>query len=827
MGDIVLSNNEDSLGTSLYKFNEDDSLNIQIDFTALVCECGHSNAFNEKKCNKCGLPIDSEIDGHDPIVKLRKEKFKELLEFIEKMDLKIKYLRKDIRAGLTATIIQEDFINFIQSRIDKMTDITSNNLFNGISFKKEVLETLEMKNKINEIELYFKEIYLIYEELLKVTPYQLWDNAYKRLIKAIGNYLKGYKLIIQSLVSDTLQEALELNNLAQNSIDNSVHDINIFANILHLKNIEVNFELLSEGNINTSVLFLMMLSGKNDYSDISSSYVQIQKFIYLYFEDFLKLSLDDYLASQALFRIIPYSFLGMASFSEEKYFNKIRVVLQVLEGAYKIDSYTFKQFLDRFIIKYVYALKKMEEIAQEIALQFSYNRNKKLLIKSSLRWYKDFSEGIFRDISSVLIKSAYIVNKNEIEDDYLIEWMGFPDKLNYLENNTKLRLNILTDGVEKILRHSEAHVDYDINEITEEIVVRNKQYDKKTKTGTINELKYSFEEFLNLQNDLTETISSIIAGIEIFIANNFKDFKDFMIRLEESFDNILNQYGLEFSLPAMGVNIERVDEIIECNKKILLVKGISIERTDKEFLEKLIPCLSPVIVNNQDIDLIRLEMFDINNIDIGSVEVFTKYLRQFRNIGDKYKKYETLLISVTSKFDYKYEQDTIYENDDYGFKFTFAILQFIIPLANSLRDLRISIFNNRSRNIPILSDIQEEFMYMIKTISEYERYVFNTNLLVYVKEIIMEFNSITERLKRVNGKNFIHEVDLLYKLYSKDCFRIADITSTNGDAQKIGELLSSNDLIDKKELFLYVGRNEACPCGSGKKYKKCCIYKYE
>lgn len=29
--------------------------------------------------------------------------------------------------------------------------------------------------------------------------------------------------------------------------------------------------------------------------------------------------------------------------------------------------------------------------------------------------------------------------------------------------------------------------------------------------------------------------------------------------------------------------------------------------------------------------------------------------------------------------------------------------------------------------------------------------------------------------------------------------------------------------IDKEYKFLNIGRNESCPCGSGKKYKKCCL----
>jgi hypothetical protein len=29
------------------------------------------------------------------------------------------------------------------------------------------------------------------------------------------------------------------------------------------------------------------------------------------------------------------------------------------------------------------------------------------------------------------------------------------------------------------------------------------------------------------------------------------------------------------------------------------------------------------------------------------------------------------------------------------------------------------------------------------------------------------------------------------------------------------------------QMFTMVGRNEPCPCGSGRKYKKCCLSKHE
>jgi len=58
-----------------------------------------------------------------------------------------------------------------------------------------------------------------------------------------------------------------------------------------------------------------------------------------------------------------------------------------------------------------------------------------------------------------------------------------------------------------------------------------------------------------------------------------------------------------------------------------------------------------------------------------------------------------------------------------------------------------------------------------------------------------------QKLKRFNAQIFQHEIDHL-----------------NGVEEKI----VSNDHFTYRRVDKKVGRNEPCPCGSGKKYKKCC-----
>jgi uncharacterized protein YecA (UPF0149 family) len=46
------------------------------------------------------------------------------------------------------------------------------------------------------------------------------------------------------------------------------------------------------------------------------------------------------------------------------------------------------------------------------------------------------------------------------------------------------------------------------------------------------------------------------------------------------------------------------------------------------------------------------------------------------------------------------------------------------------------------------------------------------------------------------------------------------IHKANLEGEKVMSVLPTEEQIKKKKI----GRNENCPCGSGKKFKKCCLY---
>lgn len=53
------------------------------------------------------------------------------------------------------------------------------------------------------------------------------------------------------------------------------------------------------------------------------------------------------------------------------------------------------------------------------------------------------------------------------------------------------------------------------------------------------------------------------------------------------------------------------------------------------------------------------------------------------------------------------------------------------------------------------------------------------------------------------------------------------VATGNGDIEKALNQAMDEDVVEGVEVVrrIAVGRNEKCPCGSGKKFKKCCIYK--
>ena len=89
-------------------------------------------------------------------------------------------------------------------------------------------------------------------------------------------------------------------------------------------------------------------------------------------------------------------------------------------------------------------------------------------------------------------------------------------------------------------------------------------------------------------------------------------------------------------------------------------------------------------------------------------------------------------------------------------------------------------------------------------------------LLVYKKEAFEMFQDMIDRVKE-------ETVGILFRIQMAEPEKIHDLR--HPDEQKL--TFSSGDEADQKKKPVRreakkIGRNSPCPCGSGKKYKKCC-----
>lgn len=796
-------------------------INIDIDFTCFKCDCGNVVLFEDSTCKNCGQIMEKEWE-NDPKVKQRCEKLSEVLLMIRNSDVKIKNLRKALNRGEMVKDYNDDFISFAQIVFDKINVLIDKEIFNNISFRSDVLDSADTQNTIIDLKQYISEVYDLFEELLKAGFPDFWENAYARLTKSIQSFLGCNKTLIESITCETAKDAIKVMNSAQINIDIATEEIYFLSNIFNIKNMDFNFDLFSKGEVNMSFVMAMILSGGN-FSDVSTSMHDLQNGIYKYFKSLLTNSFENYLQdSTILMRLAPYKLMGMIAFSEMKFFRKIRVVTTLLEKAYKSNSTEFNDFLGKFLNKYVYALNKLQELSEEFAFVFSHSPKKKILIKNALRWYKDLSEGVYKDITSILIASAYIIDGKDIDYDSILRGMGFPDKMNYLENKKEHRLEILIDGVVKTIRHSEAHVDYDIVDTEEKIVVRNVKVDKHSKNISVEDAIYTYEEFLNIETTLAETIYAIVAGLNIFFANNHKDFESFLSDAENLIGT--NKFNIvEIMLPFIGIIVESMAEVFEEGKNILDIRGISIERNDRELLNKVISCVCPIVQQRPEIDLIRVDIRDSDNIIIGSVEVITKYVKSYNIAKKEFQKFDTLLLLMTTKCEYVFDEDYKESIDKLGFKFIFAIFKFVMVLIEQLKYLKIKLLKDIKENEPELKQISEEFGYAFNTIIEYIPFVSDNRLLEYVSNIIKNFVTETDDLINCYDKNQLLAINKAYLAYTRNCFQIANTFATEGDHEKINELLNNKQLlIDSTRTVEKPGRNDPCTCKSGKKYKKCC-----
>lgn len=773
----------------VYDKNKMAEINIGIDFTYIECDCGEMFLYEHTKCSNCGYVPEFCQDKIDPKSKLRKIRFDEILNIIINSDLELKNLTSNIKEGKLKRNFKENVFEIIQVNFEAINQLNAKKIYTNKKFNSDRLETKSTEKNINEIKYTIESIYNIYKELILVEVPYTWKNLFYRFKEVVKKYLNTNKLIIKSITSDNYTSAMKSMKLAQSALDSTTEELNIFSDILEVKRIE------ETTNKEFGIFDLIRLEmSKNIETPYQDNVIKIlQENSYQYFKEFLKNDIKYYseLEFQILSNLSSYKVLVISSFLEIRFKPKIRNVIKVLELAKEKDLNKLKESMYNFKSKYLYALNIIHDVSQIDEYNIKYYNKERLLVRSTMRSYKDFIEGVYRDIMTIIVASSYILDKKDFEYEEL-KMQSFSEKLNYIENkipkkkNKNLNLPILSGGINKVFRHAEAHVDYDIDNKNKYIILRN----KKDEIGSIIQEKYTFEEFYMLYIELKETIYSIIIGLEIFIADNYKYFSNFILDVNQSILHDYEGYLFEFYYATIGLRCIEINTYIEKDKSILYVTCVNEEDIVTDTLEKCIYGLaSDVIQKNINEDIVIIEIIDLDNTTIGFTEVNMKYFNEYFEMEDNLKNYQMILIYLTTKIIYNREH---YSNE----KDEKDPLTLILKL---IEDLKESMDNKESEQI--LSEIAH--IYYI--INEYQKSILleDSPILTYIKLAIQDIINKEENNKEYRYKETLKES---IKEFYNDFLNILD----------------KKDTINQQSKRNKIGRNEICPCGSGKKYKKCC-----
>ncbi len=342
------------------------------------------------------------------------------------------------------------------------------------------------------------------------------------------------------------------------------------------------------------------------------------------------------------------------------------------------------------------------------------------------------------------------------------------------------------------------------------------QNSKEADERTINALKKSFVSVFRINKiskNSYETIcissntnysliplvkTTSLRGIGLYDYIKARVFElDSNFYLLEIFDCI-SQYKEFFA------NLEAVKAIVR-NPKIATINStknfLELKKTNESFNSSFVECFSgdEIVVLNKNADKLLNDFYafhkgEIETLDYEKIDKdFEFEYFEIENLNDDF------MMSAITGFD---ESKKPY---DVGFYSDSQFGLFLIPFVGTLN----KILENNSLNeadiecikyFLVNSNVSSNFL--IKKANQYPNFVELIN-----KAIGSEFNNIDEVID-------------FYKSEYKDGFRFSSVNVLYKSEVFSKVLGHKEEKIEKA-----VGRNDLCPCGSGKKYKKCCLLK--
>lgn len=785
---------------------------MQLDFTTFVCDLGHTNPYTNKVCDTCGEEFNelktTEIDPH---VVTRLDVLKPIYDAFEIKKTERKNWYSKFRKGEVQKEEVTEPFEKIQSAISKMDYEVSKEVFEDIDLRQESVNSNVTKKTINEVAQVITALYDIQIESEKIEYKMIWKNINNRITSSIKLYLEAYHNFFDSAITSNYHDAYKLQDESQKKLDFACNEINILSKIIDNQRISLNYDLIKEGEINISAILAMMVnSGENTFNETIEKTNQLT---YYYFSSFITKKVEE-INQEYLLNLSGYRYIGTTIFDDKDYLNKINVTSDILNKAYVKDKERFRNFLNLYLDKYIYMQQKINEFSNNTSYILGNNPPDSLLMNYSIKWYKDLSEGIYREASRIIYFCYKLVTDKEILDDDILTWLGFADIVGEFEQQSKLHLNLLTEGIEKIIRNSEAHVDYDINIEAGEITLRNLVPREKIKY----EKKYKFEEFFEITNKLAETVFSIICGIQIFLYNNSDDFKNIIEIIEEQ-DKKISKFSNSFLLfPMNGIMIEsEKTDITETTCLSLSGKLIDTDVDLKKLGDKVFVIFAEIARNSKEIDIIQLKLLDEDTNIIGNMIAKTKFLKEyFTDISD-FKNNYLLLAKLTYKVDSIFTDGVTNNNDLICLKSIFTLLfEPLDKVNNAYRDKDI-LFNTRIKSEigEAISEVEsiEKIVYLYKDSTDDQRVI--THLNMVITQVLVSLRIMKSGgLLTPNIKYYFDSLVAITNLF-QEFVKVA-----------MGELTFEaylkNYIRTSFSCTKDIQVNDKCPCGSGKKFKHCC-----
>ena len=701
-------------------------INIQLDFTTIICDLGHVNAYSNKKCEICQEDFSQFAPHIDPKVEKRKELFAIIFDTINEKEVERKTWFKKYRKNEVSKIQLEEPFDTIQMLISRLHEESKKNIFDNVNLISEVISNQETINEIKSFEVFMGSLFDIMFDAEKLELKTILKNINNRLILTIRLFIGGYKDLLNAFVAPNYQNAIDIQNEGQKKIDFAINEINIISNIIDNQNIMFNIDILADGEINQSALIAMIFGNKCE--TITETINNSNKLTHYYFSSLINEGLEE-IDQSKLINLTAYMYMGTSLFDDTDYFRKISIVTKVLEKAMMINPERFKVFFKAYSQKFIYLQEKLSEFSTDVAFVLGNSPPDDMLMRHSIKWYKDLSEGIYKDASRLIYYCMNIINQKEFENDDILIWLGFGDIVGDFEQQRRLKLNHLTEGVEKIIRHSEAHFDYVIKDgiiDLRNLVPREKE---------VNHKQFTYDEFFDITNKLAETIFAIMCGINLHFINNATDFVDEIKLIEEAQKKPNNMNMTQILFAISGIVIEK-QEITYTGKSTLNIEGRLVSKVEINELSNTIfnACAYSFIYEYQ-IDEINLSLSDIEGYYLGNAIVPTKYLKRYQEDNSNFKDFNMLLVKLSSEIDDVFNNNVTNDRDLICLKSVFVYLLRIIDSVNlAFRDENMK-NNDRVKNE--LKSTKIELEYLKKFIILYKEFVLDDTIYSHMNMLII------------------------------------------------------------------------------------------